>query len=241
MCTAVIPAGQADELDLLQMVMRSLARTDPAELPDAEKARRLRILEQVDAIEAAVRGRLLETFDVQDGPVADGQRTVRTWLVNVTGVTKGQAGAHRAVQRLARDHPVLLAALAEGDVLTTSVALQLAMWTRGIPEEYRHTAEEILVTAARAGVGLRSLAAMCAEIRARTAKPDPDDDNDKHLDRGVSFDTTFEGAGVLHGDLTPECAAMVEAVLDALSAPEGGGDLRTRPQRYHDALAEAMR
>jgi len=34
---------------------------------------------------------------------------------------------------------------------------------------------------------------------------------------------------------------MVQAVLDALSAPDGGGDLRTRPQRYHDALAEAMR
>ena len=72
-------------------------------------------------------------------------------------------------------------------------------------------------------------------------EPDPDDDNDKHLDRGVSLDTTFEGAGVIHGDLTPECTAMVQAVLDALSAPAGGGDLRTRPQRYHDALAEAMR
>jgi len=34
---------------------------------------------------------------------------------------------------------------------------------------------------------------------------------------------------------------MVQAVLDALSAPEGRGDLRTRPQRYHDALAEAMK
>ena len=34
---------------------------------------------------------------------------------------------------------------------------------------------------------------------------------------------------------------MVQAVLDALSAPAGGGDLRTRPERYHDALAEAMR
>ncbi len=57
----------------------------------------------------------------------------------------------------------------------------------------------------------------------------------------MSLDTTFEGAGVIHGDLTPECTAMVQAVLDALSAPAGGGDLRTRPQRYHDALAEAMR
>jgi len=57
----------------------------------------------------------------------------------------------------------------------------------------------------------------------------------------VSFDTTFDGAGVIRGDLTPQCAAMVQAVLDALSAPAGGGDLRTRPQRYHDAVAEAMR
>jgi hypothetical protein len=55
----------------------------------------------------------------------------------------------------------------------------------------------------------------------------------------VSFDTTFDGAGVIRGDLTPECAA--KAVLDALSAPTGGGDPRTRPQRYHDALGEAMR
>ena len=57
----------------------------------------------------------------------------------------------------------------------------------------------------------------------------------------LSLDTTFDGAGVIRGDLTPECAALVQAVLDALSAPQGGGDLRTRPQRYHDALAEAMR
>ena len=87
-------------------------------------------------------------------------------------------------------------------------------------------------------MNLRGLAAICAEIRARTAEPDLDDD--PRLDRALSLDTTFDGAGVLHGDLTPECAAMVQAVLDALSAPQGGGDLRTRPKRYHDALAEAM-
>jgi len=107
--------------------------------------------------------------------------------------------------------------------------------------EYRDEAEQIVVAAARAGADLRALAAICAEIRYRTAQPDPDDENDKHRDRGVSFDTTIDGAGVLRGDLTPKCTAMVQAVLDALSAPAGGGDLRTRPQRYHDALAEAMK
>ena len=161
--------------------------------------------------------------------------------MNSVRVTKGQAAEHRAVQALARSHPVLLAGLAEGWVVTKSVALQLARWTRPIPDEYRDEAEEILIAASRAGADLRALAAICAEIRYRTAQPDPDDDNDTHLDRGVSFDTTFDGAGVLHSDLTPECAAMVQAVLDALSAPQGGGDLRTRPQRYHDALGEAMK
>jgi uncharacterized protein DUF222 len=125
-------------------------------------------------------------------------------------------------------------------VLSKSVALQLARWTAAIPAEYRTRAEEILVGAARAGADLRALAAICAEIRYRTALPDPDDENDRHLDRGLSFDTTFDGAGVIHGDLTAECAALVQAVLDALSAPAGGGDLRTQPQRYHDALEEAM-
>jgi hypothetical protein len=243
MCTAAVPASASagDALALAESLLGSLAGQDAAGLPAEVAAEQLRTLERVDAIGAALRGRYLEVFDAQDGPISDGQRTARTWLMHVTRVTKGQAAEHKAVQGLARQHPVLLAALAEGHVLTKSAALQLAKWTRAIPEEYRSQAEEIVVAAARAGADLRALAAICAEIRYRTAPPDPDDDQDKHLDRGVSFDTTFEGAGVIHGDLTPECAAMVQAVLDALSAPAGGGDLRTRPQRYHDALEEAMR
>ena len=46
---------------------------------------------------------------------------------------------------------------------------------------------------------------------------------------------------MLGGDLTPECAAVVGAVLDALSAPAGAEDTRSHAQRYHDALQEAMR
>ncbi len=37
------------------------------------------------------------------------------------------------------------------------------------------------------------------------------------------WQTTFGGAGVLAGDLTPECAAVIGTVLDALSAPAGRG------------------
>src|ERR1700750_359610 len=69
----------------------------------------------------------------------------------------------------------------------------------------------------------------------------PDEDPARAFaDRGVRLETTFQGAGVMTGDLTPECAAVVGAGLDALSAPAGAEDDRTREQRYHDALAEAM-
>src|SRR5580692_4124451 len=248
MSTMMVPADMDDAMKMLdaalgmqQCVLGFLAAQDAAGLPAGAAAGQLRALERADAVGAALRGRLLVVFGAQDGHLADGQRTARTWLVHSLRVTRGQAGEYQAVQALARSHQVLHAALAEGHVITKSEALQLARWTKAIPDEYRGKAEEILVAAARAGVGLRGLAAICAEIRARTAEADPDGGNDPGLDRGVSLNTTFDSAGVIHGDLTPECTAMVQAVLDALSAPQGGGDLRTRPQRYHDALAEAMK
>jgi Domain of unknown function (DUF222) len=59
-------------------------------------------------------------------------------------------------------------------------------------------------------------------------------------DRALRLLVTFQGAGVLHGDLTPECAEIVNTVLDALAVPAGPEDGRDRGQRYHDALQEAM-
>ena len=46
---------------------------------------------------------------------------------------------------------------------------------------------------------------------------------------------------MLTGDLAPQCAEVVRAVLDALSAPADAEDTRSQAQRYHDALEEAMR
>jgi hypothetical protein len=231
MSTLMVPASADEALEMLECAAGFLADQDAAGMPAEAVAECLRGLERTDAIATVARGRLLVAFDAKDGPVGDGQRTTRSWLVHSLRVTRGQAAGHKAVQALAQEHAPLLAGLREGHVLTMSVALQLARWTAAIPEEYRAQAEEILVAAARAGAGLRSLAAICAEIRYRTAPPDPGDEDDRHLDRALFLDTTIDGAGVARGDLTPQCAAMVQAVLDALSAPEGGGDLRTRPQR----------
>src|SRR6516164_7430127 len=98
MCTATVPASASDALGLVESLLGGLVGEAAAELPAEVVAERLRALERVDSIGAALRGRYLEAFDAQDGHVSDGQRTARTWLVNVTRVTKGQAAEHRAVQ-----------------------------------------------------------------------------------------------------------------------------------------------
>ena len=118
----------------------------------------------------------------------------------------------------------------------------ICCWTGRLPADCRQAADEILLGAAAAGMELPELAALAAEILDRSPSDTPDEDRDGALeDRGVRLVTTFGGAGVLSGDLTPECAAVAGAVLDALSAPCGAQDTRTREQRYHDALQEAMR
>jgi Domain of unknown function (DUF222) len=58
-------------------------------------------------------------------------------------------------------------------------------------------------------------------------------------DRRVWLDIQFRGAGKLNGDLTPECAAALTAMLDALGKKAWPKDDRPTSQRHHDALEEA--
>ena len=112
-----------------------------------------------------------------------------------------------------------------------------------VPAGLRHLAADgILIAAARAGMGREDLAGLTAEIYARSLPDDTDGDPEPNFeDRQVRVETNFAGAGVISGDLSPACAAVVTTVLESLSAPQGAEDTRTREQRYHDALEEAMR
>jgi hypothetical protein len=158
-----------------------------------------------------------------------------------TGITRGAAASHTAWANRAGTHPAVVAALAAGD-LSESYGRAICRWTDRLPEKFRAESDELLVTAAAAGLGLADLSALFAEMYQRARSELPDEDPAREFgDRGVRLETTFQGAGVLTGDLTPECAAVVGKVLDALSAPAGAEDDRTQEQRYHDALAEAMR
>ena len=114
-----------------------------------------------------------------------------------------------------------MAALAAGQV-PESVGRLICLWTGKLPEKFRDQSDEVLIAAAAAGLGLAELAALVAQMYERARSDLPDEDPDAGFqDRALKLAVTFGGAGVLHGDLTPECAAAVAAVLDALAAPAG--------------------
>jgi len=241
MVSSVVPPGSADEaLEMLMAAMGYLAAADATQMAAGEQARCLRVFEQATAVGAAARTSVLSAFTAGQGYSADADYSPRAWLIRKTGVTKGAAVAYTAWVRRAAEHPRVLAALAAGE-LSESFGRTICTWTSKLPQDCREAADAILLSAAKAGMDLRDLGGLFAEMYERSRGDLPDEDPARAFgDRGVRLETTFQGAGVLNGDLTPECAAVVGAVLDALSAPAGAEDDRTREQRYHDALHEAM-
>jgi Domain of unknown function (DUF222) len=228
-------------MDMVLTGLRYMAAADPTALAAEAQAECLRALEQGDAISTAARAWFLGAFTAGQGYTEDADYSPTAWLIHRTRVTKSAARGHLGWARRAAAHPQVAVALAEGTVLTESMARTICGWTDKLPRECRPAADEILVAAATAGARREDLAALAAEIYARSL-PDPGDDPEPAFeDRQVRVETTFAGAGVITGDLTPECAAIVTAVLESLSAPMGAEDTRTREQRYHDGLQEAMR
>jgi hypothetical protein len=238
--TAPAFTSETDALQMLDSALGYLTAADPAQMPAAIQARCLIALERAEARITAARAAVLAAFNAARGYREDGDYSARSWLMNHTRVTKATAGEHAGWSRRATAHPHIQAGLATGD-LTRSYARTISGWTARLPEGCRGKADAILVSAALMGMGLAGLAALAAEIETRSRPEVPDEDGPRFEDRAVRLETTFGGAGVIKGDLTPECAAVVGAVLDALSAPRGAEDDRTHEQRYHDALEEACR
>ena len=235
------PASAREALDMVRAGLGYLAAVDATELPAATQAECLRELEQDAAVLTAARAFVLAGFTAGKGYADDADYSARSWLIHKTHITPGAAVGHTAWAKRTGTHPKVLAALAAGHV-SESVGRLICLWTAKLPEQHRDDADEVLLAAAASGLGPEELAALFAEMyeRARGELPDEDPDRD-FADRGLKLATTFGGAGVVHGDLTPECAEAVGRVLDALGAPAGKDDDRTRDQRYHDALTEAMR
>ena len=241
MTSVASPSSAKEALGMLRSAMGYLAAADATAMAAETQAQCLQALEQVNSMGTAARASILGAFTAGQGYSADADYSPRAWLINRIRVTKGTAVGYTAWARRAEEHPGVAALLAAGEI-TESFARTICTWTDKLPEDCREAADAILLGAAAGGAGLPDLAGLAAEIYARSL---PDDDPGKKQeqafgDRSVKLETTFGGAGVLTGELSPECAAVVGTVLDALSVPAGAEDDRSRAQRYHDALHEAL-
>jgi Domain of unknown function (DUF222) len=216
--------------------LRYLARVDAPALGAAGQAWCLRALEEAAAVHTAARVNMLAAFHSGAGYADDGCGSVRSWLVWQTRVTRGAAaGAHAWLRRL-RGHRPLWKALADGTI-SESWARKICEWTDRLPEETREDADAILLAAAAGGASLGDLGALAQEMYLRSCPDNPPDDGFE--DRALFLGRTLDGAGRLEGDLTPAASAALRTVLDSLGAKTGPEDVRSQPQRDHDALEEA--
>ena len=192
-------------------------------------------LGEVQAKATAAHAALLRRFDTADAHDADGYGSSSAWLAAKAGMSK--KGARAAVRQMRQlgDRPLLGSALAAGDV-TDSLAFTIAGWTRKLPRPMRDETDRILLGAAAAGVSLDDLATIAAAAIEAWRAQQPDSDGPDPGDRYLQLGTTFGDAGVIRGDLTPECATALRAVLEALGKKAGPEDDRTEAQRFHDAL-----
>jgi len=206
-----------------------------ADLDGAACGELLIALGEVQAKLTAAHAGLLRRFDAVDAHDADGYGSSSSWLAAKAGMSKKGARAAVREMRQLGQRPLLGEALATGDV-TGSLAFTIADWTRKLPAQMRDETDRILLQAASAGASLDDLATIAAAAIEtwRTQQPDPDEPDPG--DRYVQLGSTFGEAGVIRGDLTPECNAAVRAVLEALGKKAGPEDDRTEGQRFHDAL-----
>ncbi len=215
-----------------------LAGTAWADLPAALKSESLKGLEYAASLLTVARTGALSAHDMTADFQLDGCGSQAAWLVQETGIDKGEARSHRTWIRRRHEHPLMFQAMRDG-ILSVSYARKLMSLTGRIPDQaHRAEADLILVEAARAGLDLRELVRLAAEILARTLGPDQDDGQDFDA-YTLRLETTLDGAGVLSGELSPECTAALQAVLDSLSGKAGPEDTRGRDTRMHDALEQA--
>ena len=185
----------ADAMAAVQAGLRFVADADATRMSAQAQAECLQMMERANAIVTAARASVLSAFTSGQGYSADADYSPRAWLIHKTRVTKVVAVAHTAWAKRMVTHPRVMAALAAED-LSESYGRTICQWTDKLPEDCRPAADAILLSAAKAGMDLRDLAGLAAEMYERSRYDLPDEDPAQGFeDRAVSLEPTFQGAG----------------------------------------------
>ena len=151
------PSSLPEALGMLQSAMGYLAAADATAMAAETQAQCLQALEQANSMGTAARAWILGAFTSGQGYSADAEYSSRAWLIHKTRVTKGAAVAYTAWARRRGAHPEVAVALAAGE-MSESFARTICAWTDRLPQDCRPDADEILLTAAKTGMGLGDLA-----------------------------------------------------------------------------------
>src|ERR1700760_3293611 len=116
-----LPASAAEATDMALTGLRFLASTDPTALPASVQAGILRALEQANAAGVAARAYYLAAFTAGQGYSEDADYSPRAWLIHQTGITRGAAATRMSWVRRTSGHPAVVAALADGTILSESI------------------------------------------------------------------------------------------------------------------------
>ena len=199
-------------------------------------------LGEIQAKLTAAHATVLARFDALGAHEADGYATSASWLAAMGRMSPPDAKAAVRQMRTLSKHTPLKEGMDSGDI-SGSWSDQILKWIKNLPGQLREDTEtilgieKILVQAAASGAALDDLRMILARALAQWQAQHPDrDEDDGFDDRYVQVCSTFRGAGTIRGNLTAECAAAVQAMLDALGKKAGKEDTRTEGQRFHDAL-----
>ena len=240
-----MPGSSAEALAAITSGLEFLgAAASAGDLSESLLGEVLLHLESAAARLAAVRAEVLVRFDAAAHD-SDGYQNVSSWLRDRSGMTHAAAKRQVKQSRILRSRPRLAAAMLAG-TLSESWADKLVIMTRPVPEDLRDYCDEMVLQVLGADGDLDDAAQVIAKILECAApQPDPGNPDDPGPDgsgfddRSLHLETTLGGAGVLHANLTPEAAAAIQAVIDALGKKNGAQDTRTKLQRNHDALKDA--
>jgi hypothetical protein len=150
---------------MLRSAMGYLAAADATAMAAGTQTQCLLELERLHAIETAVRASVGSLTSGQRSPADAGHRPAARRPRQIL-LTRTAADGHTAWVRRAAAHPQVIEALAEGHLLSESVARTICTWTDKLPADCRLAADAILIVAAKSGANLRDLAEVFGGIHA---------------------------------------------------------------------------